>query len=171
MSNEITKLGEQSAKVRLPPRPRFMLPHFSTQLAASLTAVAESMKTAAALAESFAALVKDSSFSGASHVTRVHAHTRLTASPGVADGDKKSKKRKGTVEDDADDKPTKRKRKVKDPNAPKRPASSYIMFQNDIRKDLKEKNPQLNNVDLLALISQKWSEMSEEDKAVCILCV
>ncbi|KAG6878342.1 hypothetical protein C0993_008100 [Termitomyces sp. T159_Od127] len=148
MSDELTKLGEQSAK-----------------LAASLTAVAESMKTAAALAESFAALVKDSSFSGAS--TRVHAHVlSLIAYPGAADGDKKSKKRKGTAAVDDDAEPAKRKRKVKDPNAPKRPASSYIMFQNDIRKDLKEKNPHLNNVDLLALISQKWSEMSEEDKAV-----
>ncbi|KAF8075899.1 high mobility group box domain-containing protein [Lyophyllum atratum] len=68
---------------------------------------------------------------------------------------------------DDDDKPAKRKRKPKDPNAPKRPASSYIMFQNEIRKDLKEKNPNITNSDLLLLISKKWAEMSEEDKAVC----
>ncbi|KAG5350301.1 hypothetical protein C0989_011702 [Termitomyces sp. Mn162] len=127
MSDEITKFEAHRAK-----------------LAASLNSVAESMKTTAALAESFAAMVKDSSF---------------------VDGEKKSRKRKGAAED-GDDKATKRKRKLKDPNAPKRPASSYIMFQNDIRKDLKEKNPHLSNPDLLALISQKWSEMSEEDKAV-----
>ncbi|KAG8750247.1 hypothetical protein FRC12_012971, partial [Ceratobasidium sp. 428] len=32
-------------------------------------------------------------------------------------------------------------KRVKDPNAPKRPATSYILFQNDIRDELKAKNP------------------------------
>ncbi|KAG6918491.1 hypothetical protein DXG01_013851 [Tephrocybe rancida] len=130
MADEITKFEQHKAKY-----------------AASMTAVAESMRNALAAAESFAAYLNDSPLNG------------------VEEGEKKSRKRKGAA-DIEDDKPAKRKRKAKDPNAPKRPASSYIMFQNDIRKDLKEKNPHLSNPDLLALISQKWSEMSEEDKAV-----
>ncbi|KAG6865562.1 hypothetical protein C0991_001455 [Blastosporella zonata] len=101
------------------------------------------MKSTAAIADSFVALLKDASFE---------------------DG-KKSRKRKGAADDD-DDKPAKRKRKAKDPNAPKRPASSYIMFQNDIRKELKEKNPTLSNPDLLAMISDKWSKMTDDEKAV-----
>ncbi|KAG6819459.1 hypothetical protein H0H93_011629 [Arthromyces matolae] len=117
------------------------------KLAASLVNVAEAMRTAAALADSFAEMVKDPAYTG------------------TGEGENKSRKRKGAVED-GDEKATKRQRKIKDPNAPKRPASSYIMFQNDIRKDLKEKNPTLSNSDLLALISQKWADMTEEEKSV-----
>lgn len=40
------------------------------------------------------------------------------------------------------------------------------MFQNEIRKDLKEQNPNITNAELLVLISRKWAELSEEDKAV-----
>ncbi|KAG6845820.1 hypothetical protein H0H87_002508 [Tephrocybe sp. NHM501043] len=117
------------------------------KLEEGLATLSAALKATADLTDTFAAFVKDATFT-------------------VTDGEKKARKRKGAVDDDDDDKPVKRKRKAKDPNAPKRPASSYIMFQNDIRKDLKEKNPHLSNPDLLALISAKWSEMSEADKAV-----
>jgi len=62
--------------------------------------------------------------------------------------------------------PKKRKRptKPKDPNAPKRPASSYILFQNEVRKELKERHPDLTNADLLSLISEQWKSMSDEQK-------
>jgi len=43
------------------------------------------------------------------------------------------------------------------------------MFQNEIRKDLKEQNPNITNAELLVLISRKWAELSEEDKAVGFL--
>ena len=62
-----------------------------------------------------------------------------------------SKKRKRTI-------------KPKDPNAPKRPASSYILFQNEVRKELKERHPGLSNADLLAMISEEWKSMSDERK-------
>ncbi|KAJ7638384.1 hypothetical protein FB45DRAFT_902678 [Roridomyces roridus] len=57
----------------------------------------------------------------------------------------------------------KRKRivKKKDPNAPKRPASSYLMFQNDIRKELKEKFPNLSHTELIDLIKTQWKDMPE----------
>jgi len=54
--------------------------------------------------------------------------------------------------------------KPKDPNAPKRPASSYILFQNEVRKELKERHPELSNADLLSLISEQWKSMSDEQK-------
>jgi HMG (high mobility group) box len=70
--------------------------------------------------------------------------------------------------DGEDDGSKKRKRtsKPKDPNAPKRPASSYILFQNDIRTELKKQNPNLSNPQLLSLISDKWKNMTEEEKEV-----
>jgi len=69
---------------------------------------------------------------------------------------------------DEDEGPKKRKRnaKPKDPNAPRRPASAYILFQNEVRKELKERYPTLNNSELLVKISEMWKQMSDEEKAV-----
>jgi HMG (high mobility group) box len=69
----------------------------------------------------------------------------------------------------------KKKRKArapKDPNAPKRPASSYLMFQNDIRAELKKKHPEISNADLLGMISKQWQGMTDEQKSVsvCRVC-
>lgn len=79
-------------------------------------------------------------------------------------------KRKADVALDDDEAPKKRKRnaKPKDPNAPKRPASSYILFQNEIRKQLKDQHPELTNAELLNMISDIWKKMSEDEKAVSI---
>lgn len=89
--------------------------------------------------------------------------------PGASNG-----KRKSMAAADDDDETAangKRKRvvKKKDPNAPKRPASSYLLFQNEIRKDIKEKFPNLNNTELLNVIKTQWAEMSEAKKAVSAL--
>ncbi|KAF9458015.1 high mobility group box domain-containing protein, partial [Collybia nuda] len=67
---------------------------------------------------------------------------------------------------DEDGEPAKRTRKPKDPNAPKRPASSYILYQNEIRKELREKHPGVTNSELLNIIARQWAEMSDADKAV-----
>jgi len=96
----------------------------------------------------------------------------LTIVPGASSrlhDDSTKGKRKADPSPEDGDGPKKRKRNVKpkDPNAPKRPASSYILFQNEVRKDLKEQHPELSNSDLLGLISEQWKHMSEEQKEVC----
>lgn len=75
-------------------------------------------------------------------------------------------KRKAAFSPEDTDGPKKRKRntKPKDPNAPKRPASSYILFQNEVRKELKEQHPNLDNAGLLSLIAEQWKNMPEEQK-------
>ncbi|KAI0751636.1 high mobility group box domain-containing protein [Daedaleopsis nitida] len=73
------------------------------------------------------------------------------------EGGKKRKSR-------ADDGEGKRKKKLKDPNAPKRPPSSYLIFQNDIRSELKAKNPGMPNNELLGTISKLWAAMPQERK-------
>jgi len=63
----------------------------------------------------------------------------------------------------------KRKRgekKLKDPNAPKRPASAYILFQNEVRKGLKEKFPDVPNGELMKRIAAEWDQMDEKSKEV-----
>ncbi|KAK1216480.1 hypothetical protein PQX77_020897 [Marasmius sp. AFHP31] len=72
-------------------------------------------------------------------------------------------KRKRGKGKDLDDEGGKRKR-VKDPNAPKRPASSYILFQNDVRQTIKEKYPDLSPAELRGLISQEWANLKDDQK-------
>lgn len=63
----------------------------------------------------------------------------------------------------------KRKRTKKDPNAPKRPASSFIIFQNEIRQQVKEAHPDLPSTELRKLLADKWNNLPTEQKQVSIL--
>ncbi|KAG5539567.1 hypothetical protein RHGRI_019934 [Rhododendron griersonianum] len=53
-----------------------------------------------------------------------------------------------------------------DPNKPKKPASSFILFSKETRKNLMEERPGINNSTLNALVSVKWKELSEQDKLI-----
>ncbi|KAF8529228.1 high mobility group box domain-containing protein, partial [Hysterangium stoloniferum] len=55
-------------------------------------------------------------------------------------------------------------KKVRDKNAPKRPPSAYLLFQNDVRKDVKAANPNMANNELLKEIARMWAEVPAEDK-------
>ncbi|KAK4262868.1 hypothetical protein QN277_028368 [Acacia crassicarpa] len=66
---------------------------------------------------------------------------------------KKSKKKKQSKED-----------KNSDPNRPKRPASSYLLFSKEARKSIQEERPEINNSTLNSLISVKWKELREEER-------
>ncbi|KAG5220541.1 HMG-box [Salix suchowensis] len=79
------------------------------------------------------------------------------------DGEK-TRKRKAPTEEVAEEGKKKRSKKPKDPNAPRRPASSYILYQNHVRKDLRAKFPTLSNAELLSMISKQWAEMTEDEK-------
>lgn len=62
-------------------------------------------------------------------------------------------------------------RKPKDPNAPKRPPSNYLLFQNEVRAELKSKFPQLPNSELLQMISKRWAAMADADKEVSVAMI
>jgi len=82
---------------------------------------------------------------------------------------KPSRKRKLVALELGDDglpKKKKRERKFKDPNAPKGPASAYILFQNDIRAAYKKEHPEMTNKELLRLIGDQWKALDEGKKAV-----
>ncbi|KAE8722226.1 High mobility group B protein 6 [Hibiscus syriacus] len=67
-------------------------------------------------------------------------------------------------------KKTKEKRQknkpVSDPNKPKKPASSFLLFSKETRKNLMQEREGINNSTLNALISLKWKELSEEERNV-----
>ncbi|KAF7828162.1 high mobility group B protein 6-like [Senna tora] len=66
---------------------------------------------------------------------------------------KKSKKKKQNKED-----------KNSDPNRPKRPPSSFILFSKEARKSIQEERLEINNSTMNALISVKWKELSEAER-------
>ncbi|RDY03949.1 High mobility group B protein 13, partial [Mucuna pruriens] len=51
-----------------------------------------------------------------------------------------------------------------DPNRPKRPPSSFLLFSKEARKTLQEERPGVNTSTLNALVSLKWKELSEEER-------
>ncbi|EJD00836.1 uncharacterized protein FOMMEDRAFT_51667, partial [Fomitiporia mediterranea MF3/22] len=55
-------------------------------------------------------------------------------------------------------------KKPKDPNAPRRPPSAYIIFQNEVRDEMKSINPGMVYHDVLNKISERWSKMTPEQK-------
>ncbi|KAJ9115694.1 hypothetical protein QFC20_001021 [Naganishia adeliensis] len=79
-----------------------------------------------------------------------HALTEPAAS--ATDG---SKKRKAVKE-----------KKVKDPNAPKRPVTGYLAYSKDQMPKLKEANPEMPHKVLVGLITEQWANLPEEEKKV-----
>jgi hypothetical protein len=88
--------------------------------------------------------------------------TNMTASPLYA-----GSKRHATEEEDIEGGNKKRRtRKTRDPDAPKRAASSYIFFQNDLRPELRKQYPDISTTDIMARVKKQWAEMTREQKAV-----
>ncbi|BGP21604.1 hypothetical protein JCM10295v2_000479 [Rhodotorula toruloides] len=85
---------------------------------------------------------------------------------GVGAVDKKGK----AVKAEGDAAGTKRKRapakekKEKDPNAPKRPPSAYIEYQNSVREDFRKQYSDLPYSEVLKKIGQMWQSMTDAEK-------
>jgi transcriptional regulator HMO1 len=130
-----------------------------TQLLEKLGQVAETMRQCANVAEEFARTMSGKTL--ASGVINP-----FSDGPSVAGAQTGKRKAQALDDDEGDGKKKKAPRKPKDPNAPKRPPSSYLLFQNEVRAELKSKYPNLPNSELLQMISKRWAAMSDEDKEV-----
>jgi hypothetical protein len=99
----------------------------------------------------------------------MHGLVKNSPLPAAATGKRKAKV---VEEEDPLDPDSKKKRKargpkkIRDPDMPKRPASSYLLFQNEVRKELKSKNPNMSQTELLPAIAKLWSEMTPDQKLV-----
>jgi len=58
----------------------------------------------------------------------------------------------------------KKNKKVKDPKAPKRGLSAWIIYTNEMRTKFKADNPEKSTTELTTLMSQEWRNMTDEDK-------
>ncbi|CAF1575773.1 unnamed protein product [Rotaria magnacalcarata] len=52
----------------------------------------------------------------------------------------------------------------KDPNAPKRPLSTFFLFSQDERPKIKKDNPSLSVADVAKLIGERWRSITEDKK-------
>merc|ERR1712125_221784 len=88
---------------------------------------------------------------------------RTTKNSTKNDGDEDKK------EDDGEEKKAKTVRsksnkKPKDPNKPKNPLSSYLLYCNEVRAKFMEENKGQSMGKISKLISAEWKSLSEEDK-------
>lgn len=154
------------------------------QLAHGIASLGETLRGVANLADHYAATLMHGHIDPALHAQSMamppmHPHPHPHAPPlmppphhphpgfiepaAQAEEVMNGRKRKATVVEGEEG--GKRKRKLKDPNAPKRPPSSYILYQNEIRQQIKKEHPEMTNSELLAFISKQWAEMDESEKA------
>jgi hypothetical protein len=56
-------------------------------------------------------------------------------------------------------------KKDKDPNAPKRPRSAYIIFSGQEGKKIRAANPEMSAKDVMREIGRRWSQIDPEKKA------
>ena len=59
-----------------------------------------------------------------------------------------------------------REKKIRDPNAPKRPPSAYILFQNEVRDKVRAANPDKPYKEILAVISEQWKKLPDTEKKI-----
>lgn len=58
----------------------------------------------------------------------------------------------------------KRKRLLKDVNAPKAPLTGYVRFLNEHREKFREKHPEMPFHEVTKVLGQKWSSMTQDEK-------
>merc|ERR1719479_533384 len=58
-----------------------------------------------------------------------------------------------------------KKKFKKDPNAPKRPLSGYMLFVNDTRPQYVKDNPDLSVTEVLSGLGKLWADVSSSDRA------
>ena len=63
------------------------------------------------------------------------------------------------------EKKTKKEKKVKDPDAPKRAKSAYLLFCDSVRDEVKAENPDLSPQDVVRALALRWKEQKALDSS------
>ncbi|EPQ25642.1 uncharacterized protein PFL1_06779 [Pseudozyma flocculosa PF-1] len=59
-----------------------------------------------------------------------------------------------------------REKKAKDPEAPKRPPSAYLLFQNEVRQEVRKKHAGLSYPEVLGKVSEAWKALTDEQRKI-----
>jgi len=57
-----------------------------------------------------------------------------------------------------------KKKKKKDPNAPKRASTAWIFYTSEKRPDLRDENPDKKMTELTTIMSEMWRNLTDEEK-------
>lgn len=60
----------------------------------------------------------------------------------------------------------KRKKSMKDTNAPKAPLTGYVRFLNEHREKVRQEKPELPFYEITKILGTMWSQMPQEQKQV-----
>lgn len=58
-----------------------------------------------------------------------------------------------------------KKKKVRDPNRPKKNKNGYMFFCQENRSQVKDKNPNIDGKDLVKILSGMWNKMNTKERA------
>ena len=86
-----------------------------------------------------------------------------------SEAEQTGKKRKASGDQEGKKKRAVKEKKPHDPNAPKRPPSAYLLFQNEVRQTVKGQHPDMPYGQVLAEISKLWHALTPDERAVCEL--
>ena len=67
----------------------------------------------------------------------------------------------GNVESGGEKSTKFKKKKGKDPNAPKRPMSAYLLFVKENRAAIAKENPAMKNTEVLSEVGRRWKTLDE----------
>jgi hypothetical protein len=59
---------------------------------------------------------------------------------------------------------------VKDPNAPKKPASSFLIFSSEMRPIIKQKNPDMTHLDITKELGVLWKTADQKVSTSFLTC-
>ena len=59
---------------------------------------------------------------------------------------------------------TKKRKRKRDPHAPKRARSSYIFFVSDTRSQVAQESPELKNTEIITELGKRWRNLSERER-------
>ena len=54
----------------------------------------------------------------------------------------------------------------KDPDAPRKPPSAYLMYQNQLRQKYKQERPEVTQSEFMGFVGKNWQNMPSDEKQV-----
>jgi len=93
----------------------------------------------------------------------------LEAKKSKGKSDKSSKNEKVISEKQAKANRRKKAKAEKDPNAPKKPLTAFMLFTNLRRPDVMKSNPGIKITEISTIIGKEWKELTQEEKDVSSL--
>jgi len=131
------------------------------QLAQELSNAAQSLNRAAIAAERLARTFTDVDFASPPYEQQTQYMAALSATKdlhitfSLSEGSSQKRKRKEKV--------------AKDPDAPKKPISSYLIFQEAKRKELMEQHPGSPYKEILKRLGVIWKNMSDAERSLMLV--